>query len=185
MRLSWTLLSWQVKCKTQNLVTLSEETETEFGWYRILVGLSSQTTWWGLLEVSEIIKHLLFSWLRSVTLNEGQGQYNYQMKAKVNIINMWCISMSEAVTVPCLMMMTSWWFPRNRLRGTHIQTLASTIVNFSLINWKLHRVTSGLFTRSNLILVEYNTKHAHNTNVTYKHNPKVSPFGIALVKNGK
>ena len=27
---------------------------------------------------------------------------------------------------------------------------------------------------------EYNTKHAHYTNV--KHNPKVNPFGIALVK---
>ena len=31
--------------------------------------------------------------------------------------------------------------------------------------------------------VEYNTKHAHYINV--KHNPKGSPFGIALVKNGK
>ena len=30
------------------------------------------------------------------------------------------------------------------------------------------------------------TKHAHYTNVKQiKHNPKVSPFGIALVKNGK
>ena len=29
-------------------------------------------------------------------------------------------------------------------------------------------------------IVEYDTKHAHYTNI--KHNPKVSPFGIALVK---
>ena len=29
------------------------------------------------------------------------------MKVKVNIINTWCILMSEAVTVPSLMMMTS------------------------------------------------------------------------------
>ena len=50
-----------------------------------------------------------------------------------------------------------------------------------------HRVTSGLFTKSNLTQVEHNTKHAHFTSLrkTYKHNPKVSPFGIALVKNGK
>ena len=46
-----------------------------------------------------------------------------------------------------------------------------------------HRVTSGLLTSSNLAQVEYNTKHAHYINV--KHNPKVSDFGIALVKNGK
>ena len=77
---------------------------------------------------------------------------------------------------------------------------------------QLHRVTSGLFTSSNLTEVEYNTlhqrnqtpdlqhghknaeeeeeeeeeeeyntKHAHYyTNV--KHNPKMSPFGIAIVK---
>ena len=33
---------------------------------------------------------------------------------------------------------------------------------------------------------EYNTKHAHYINFkTYKRNPKGSPFGIALVKNGK
>ena len=49
-----------------------------------------------------------------------------------------------------------------------------------------HRVTSGLFIRSNLIHVEYNTKPAHFTNEkTYNHNPKVSPYGIALVTNGK
>ena len=46
-----------------------------------------------------------------------------------------------------------------------------------------HRVTPGLFNQTNLTSVEYNTKHAHLTNV--KHNPKVSPFGIALIKNEK
>ena len=48
------------------------------------------------------------------------------------------------------------------------------------------RVTSGLFTSSNLTQVEYNTKHAHYTqtlNVKHKHNPKVSPFGIALIRD--
>ena len=30
-----------------------------------------------------------------------------------------------------------------------------------------HRVTSGLFTKSNLTEVEYNTKHAHFTNVKH------------------
>ena len=46
-----------------------------------------------------------------------------------------------------------------------------------------HRVTSGLFTKANLTEAEYNTKHAHFTNVKHnKHNPKVNPFGIALIK---
>ena len=35
---------------------------------------------------------------------------------------------------------------------------------------------------SNLTQVELPGKHAHYTNVKHKHNPKVSPFGIALVK---
>ena len=52
-----------------------------------------------------------------------------------------------------------------------------------------HRVTSWLFTKSNLTQIEYNTKHAHFTNLKhiyiYKHNPKVSPFGNALIKNSK
>ena len=30
--------------------------------------------------------------------------------------------------------------------------------------------------------MEYNTKHAHFTNVKHKHNLKVSPFGSALIK---
>ena len=49
-------------------------------------------------KVSEIIEYLLFSWLRSVW---------HWMKVNVNILNTWCILMSEAVAVPSLMMMTS------------------------------------------------------------------------------
>ena len=69
-----------------------------------------------------------------------------------------------------------------------------------------HRVTSGLFTRSNLTQIEYNATHAHHTNVKHinniriaalwamvtlgiapikihnNNNNNVSPFGIALVK---
>ena len=38
----------------------------------------------------------------------------------------------------------------------------------------------------NLVQVEYSTKHArYIKGKAYKHNPKVSPFGIALVKHGK
>ena len=40
--------------------------------------------------ISEIMKHLLFSWLRSVWP---------WMQVKVNIINTWCILVTEAVTV--------------------------------------------------------------------------------------
>ena len=38
-----------------------------------------------------------------------------------------------------------------------------------------------------LTQVEYNTKYVHYIykHKTYKHNPKVSPFSIALVENGK
>ena len=48
-----------------------------------------------------------------------------------------------------------------------------------------HRVTSELFTKLNLTKVENNTKHALFTNVKPKYNQKVSPFGIALIKNSK
>ena len=53
--------------------------------------------------VSEIIEHLfklLFSWLRSAWPS---------MKVKVNIINTWCILMSEAVIMHSLMMKNSFW----------------------------------------------------------------------------
>ena len=45
-----------------------------------------------------------------------------------------------------------------------------------------HRVTSGLFTRSNpaQVVIQYKTCTVYKRK-TYKHNPKVSPFGIALV----
>ena len=46
------------------------------------------------------------------------------------------------------------------------------------------KTIEGLFTKSNLAQVEYSTKHAHYINVKHKHNPKASPFGIALA-NGK
>ena len=60
--------------------------------------------------------------------------------------------------------------------------ILQTQILILFIYWRLipHRVTSGLFTKSNLTQVEYNKKHAHFTNV--KHHPKVSPFGIVLVK---
>ena len=48
-----------------------------------------------------------------------------------------------------------------------------------------HRVTSGFLTSSNLTQVEYNTKHAHYTNVIYKHNPKDSPFSTILLSGKK
>ena len=50
----------------------------------------------------------------------------------------------------------------------------------------MHRVISGLFTSSNLTQVEYNRKHAlyiiYKLKTYLKHNLKVSPLGIALVK---
>ena len=49
-----------------------------------------------------------------------------------------------------------------------------------------HRISSWLFTSSNLSQGEYSTKHAHyNKYKTSKHNPKVSPLGIPLVKKKK
>ena len=56
-------------------------------------------------RVSKIIEHLLFSWLRSVWP---------WMKVKVDVINTWCILMSEALTVPSLMIVTS---THNNFRG--------------------------------------------------------------------
>ena len=44
------------------------------------------------------------------------------MKVKVNIINMSCISMSEAVNVPSLIMMTSIVSKESLARDTHTQT---------------------------------------------------------------
>ena len=64
----------------------------------------------------EVIKHLLFSWFWSVWP---------WMKVNVNIINMWCKPMAEAVIETSLTMITSQQFPRNRknCRGdTHTRT---------------------------------------------------------------
>ena len=55
---------------------------------------------------------------------------------------------------------------------------------YSLVN-RTGSPQSGLHAKSNIIQVEYNAKQAHFTKVKHKHNPKVSPFGIALVKDGK
>ena len=51
----------------------------------------------------------------------------------------------------------------------------------------MHSTAQGhlrAFIKLNLTEVENNTIHAHFTNVKhiYKHNPKVSPFGVALIK---
>ena len=63
--------------------------------------------------VCEIIKHLLFSWSRSVWPS---------MKVKISIINTWCITMYEAVTVPSLTMMTSTVSKESLARDTHTHT---------------------------------------------------------------
>ena len=49
----------------------------------------------------------------------------------------------------------------------------------------LLRVTSGLFTRSNLAQVQYNTKHAHYINVNIQTYSESQSLRIAFVKNGK
>ena len=48
------------------------------------------------------------------------------MKVKVNIINMWCTPMSEAVTVPSLMMRTSTVSEESLVRDTHTHTQRHT-----------------------------------------------------------
>ena len=50
------------------------------------------------------------------------------MTVKVNIINIWCILMSVAVTVPNLMMMTL-TVSEESLAGTHTQTYRLAYVN--------------------------------------------------------
>ena len=67
----------------------------------------------------------------------------------------------------------------------HAKLCIYLLETYSTVN-QPHRVTSRFFTKSNLTEVEYNTKRAHSTNAqTYQHNPKVSSFGIALIKYGK
>ena len=65
------------------------------------------------------------------------------MKVKVNIINTWCITMSEAVTMPSLMMMTS-LFPRNRLRGTHKQTHTDTYIDIEYTDKQTQTLASSM-----------------------------------------
>ena len=48
------------------------------------------------------------------------------MKVKVNIINTWCIIMSEAITVPSLMLMTSTVSQESLARDMHARTHART-----------------------------------------------------------
>ena len=64
---------------------------------------------------SEMIKHLLFSWLRSVWPS-----------LKVTIMSTWCILMSETVTVPSSIMMTSIVSEESRARDTRTQTHTQT-----------------------------------------------------------
>ena len=93
--------------------------------YRTLVELSSQPIWWGLLEKFLIYSNIYYfhSWPRSV--------WSW-MKVKVNIINTWCIAVSEAVTMPSLMMMTLRLIvsEESPARDTYGHTLASSIVHF-------------------------------------------------------
>ena len=93
-------------------------------WDRHLVGLPSQQTWWALIETfSEIITHLLFSWLRFVWP---------WSQVKVMLIITWCIRMFEAVPVPSVMMMTSIIFEESlaRDRQTHTDTASSMLTFF-------------------------------------------------------
>ena len=75
--------------------------------------------------VSEIIEHWLFSWLRSVWP---------WMKGKVNIINTWCMPMSESVSVPSLTMMISTVSKESFARDTnkHTQTHRLRVVYVNL-----------------------------------------------------
>ena len=50
------------------------------------------------------------------------------MKVKLNIINMRCIIMSEEVTVPSLIMMTSPVFEESLARDTHTHTHTLRVV---------------------------------------------------------
>ena len=82
--------------------------------------------------VSEVIKHLLFSGLRSV--------WSW-MKIKVNIINTRCISMSETVTMPSLMTMASTVSEESLAGDTHTYTHTQT--DFGLVYLKLFQSHKG------------------------------------------
>ena len=89
----------------------------------------------------EIIEHLLFSWLRSVWP---------WMKVKVNIINTWCILVTEAVTVSNVIAIASLvseiWLATERHTHTHWQwhRLDQVVyVKTGLNNWKRLESFSG------------------------------------------
>ena len=52
------------------------------------------------------------------------------MRLKVNIINTWCILMSEAVTVPGLKMITLIVSEESLVRDTHAHTLQVMYIKF-------------------------------------------------------
>ena len=68
-----------------------------------------------------------------VTLNKGQGQYNYTA----------CITMSEAVTMPSLMMLTSIVSEESLVRDTH--------TDFGLVYLKLFKVASKYLAKKKTI----------------------------------
>ena len=84
--------------------------------------------------LSEIIKRLFFSWLRSMWPS---------MKVKVNIINTWCMLMSEAVTVPSLTMMPSTVSEESFVRDTHTDTRT----DFGLVYVDFFKVRKTLKTK--------------------------------------
>ena len=67
------------------------------------------------------------------------------MKVKVNVINTWCISMSEAVIVLSLMMMTSIVTEESLARDTHTHTYMLSTLTFakSLTNLQTKTTTAG------------------------------------------
>ena len=75
---------------------------------------------------SEINEHFLFSWVRAVWP---------WMKVRVNIINTWCISMSEAVTTSSLIMVTSIVskksLARDRQTGRQTDIFGSSTLKFA------------------------------------------------------
>ena len=87
--------------------------------------------------VSEIIENVIFSWLRSVWP---------WMKVKVNMINTWCVTMSEARTMQSVMMMTSIVSEESLARDTHTQTgrhrQTDRQTDFGLVYLNLFRVVS-------------------------------------------
>ena len=106
-------------------------------------------------------------WTRTVTLTFKTATQSFALHSG----SWWCTTIPNLVAYNLVVHQTSSWQKCNT--RTDRQTV--------------NRTASHQGTKSNLAQIDYNTKHAHFTNVkhNYKHNPKVSPFGIALVKYGK